>query len=517
MATITHLNFSTTLKQSTNPRGSAPNGNVYFDLPGNKIQLIGADELPTVDFGAGAVTNPLNRADGITMRAMYNFENQERRLDENMRRYRRGTDGDYRFAGAFSFVNGVTLYDNGTTTNDRELIRESGFIEYANLLDGATRVNRIYHGVKSLNPIQSTTVSRYALVADTNEATLQSATWYDFVRTGSINEVIQVFGTTDWGDTTSFDDTESILVVRVRSWRYVPGETTSVLTGVLEFSGFSAGYGVGETLNPQNSYNLSDVYGGARIAPYTGMKLKKLAVAQTATGFTSGSANFTWVLENTGGVPGIAGTVQQCAAYLDAAALQDADIEETLSYSYNGVKGRVWYTRDSNGKVVTTSTGGAGLFIENLSTSEKQNIIMTDDTGTQRVYPYFTEIQIIVGSAAVADTNAWFHAFYTNGVDTGGGEPDYDTALAVTVNDSNNQPVKGNVSSVAVSEKITFSYAYDTNTQAGLGSGAPKDITFLVEGDGVGAIGAGQASTNFTITRVPVITVTCAPPTDTNA
>jgi hypothetical protein len=80
MSLIDHTNYSTTLKQSTTARGATPNGNVYFDVANNEIQLIGVDELATVDFGAGAVANPLNNADGITMRALYNFENARRVL-----------------------------------------------------------------------------------------------------------------------------------------------------------------------------------------------------------------------------------------------------------------------------------------------------------------------------------------------------------------------------------------------------------------------------------------------------
>ena len=251
MALIDHTNFDTVLKQSTTPRGSTPDGNIYFDVANNEIQLIGVDELATVDFGGGPVTNPLNNTDGITLRGLYNFENQERVIDETLRKYLRASRGNYRFAGAFSFVNGVKL--DGT---DRNKIRNSGWIEYADTQDGATDIDRQYHGVVSLVSIQGTTVPYWSLVTDTTEATLQAATWADFVRAGDINEAVQVFGTTTFGDATagSFDYTLRTLVVRVRSWGYNPGETTSILTGISEFSGFSAGYGVGETINTQNIY-----------------------------------------------------------------------------------------------------------------------------------------------------------------------------------------------------------------------------------------------------------------------
>jgi hypothetical protein len=500
MALIDHTNYAATLKQSTNPRGASPNGNVYFDSANNEIQLIGVDELALVDFGGGPVANPLNNFDGITMRALYNFENSRRRLDETLRKYKRGTDGDYRFAGAFSFVNGVKL--DGT---DRNKIRASGFIEYANTQDGQSDIDRIYHGVASLVDIQAATVPYWALVTATDETTLQAATWTNFVRAGDINEVVQVYGSTAFSDAGAgnFDYTTRQLVVRVRSWGYNPGETTSVLTGIAEFSGFSAGYGVGESLNPSNSYALADVYGGGAIAPWSTMTLEKLAAPQVETGFNEADGNFTWVLNNPAG-----GTVQQCAAYLDAVALQAADIDAGAG-SYIGTKGRVWYARNAAGKVVTSSVGGAGLFIEGLSVSEKQNVIMTDNAGATKTYPYFPEVQISVGAAALADPLAWYHLYYADGA----AGADFDTASAVPVQNSVGADVKGNVQANQVGGKIVFAYAYDTDTDAGLSAGADKDCVAIVEGDG----GAAQALTYFTITRVPVVAVTCAPPSDNNS
>jgi len=500
MALIDHTNYTTTLKQSTQSRGGTPDGNVYFDVANNVLELIGVDELPTVDFGGGAVTNPLNNADGITLRGLYNFENQERRTDETLRKYERGSKGNYRFAGAFAFINGVKL--DGT---DREKVRGSGWIEYANTGDGATDVDRIYPGVLSLVAIQATTTSYWALVTATDEATLQAATWTDFVRLGNINEAVQAYGDTSYGDAGAgdFDYTTRNLVVRVRSWGYNPGETTSVATGITEFSGFSAGYGVGESLNPANIYALADVFGGSQIAPWTGMTLEKLVTPQTETGFNEADGDFTWVLNNTGN-----GSVAQCAAYLDALALQDSDVDAGVG-NYNGKYGRVWYARNAAGKVVTSSVGGEGLFIEGLSIAEKQNVIMTDDAATTKTYPFFPDVQITVGAAALADPLAWYHVYYLDGA----AAADFDTDGAVTVEDSSVVAVKGNVQADQVGGKISFPYAYDTNTQAGLTANTDKDIIVIVEGDG----GAAQAITAATITRSTIVPITCAPPTDLNA
>lgn len=498
MTLIDHTNYTTTLQQSTQSRAATPDGNVYFDTTTNEIQLIGVDELATVDFGGGPVTNPLNNSDGITMRALYNFENQERRTDEVLRKFKRGTDGDYRFAGAFNFVNGVKL--DGT---DRNKIRSSGFQEFAESGDGLTVVDRIYHGVISLVSIQGTTTPYWSLVTATDEATLQAATWTNFVRAGSINEVVQVFGDTANGDTGAgdFDYTTRTLVVRVRSWTYNPGETTSVASGITEFSGFSGGYGVGESINPSNTYNLADVYGGAQIAPWTGMSLEELVTPQTESGFNEANGDFIWVLHNTG-----SGTVQECAAFLDALTLQNTDVDDGTG-TYNGRKGRVWYSRNAAGKVVTASIGGKGLFIEGLSTAEKQNVIMTDNAGATKTYPFFPEVRISVGSAAVGDSNAFYHLFYNEGTGV------FDTTNAFTVNDSSSNPVKGNVSTDAVANVISFAYAYDTNSENGLSSGTDKDCVVIVEGDG----GVAQAITFFTITRDTIVPVTCVPQVDNNA
>lgn len=508
---IDHTNFHLYLKQSTTARDATPNGNFYFDKANNRIQLIGVDELPTFDhtsMGGGANDpNQLTNFDGITERGLYNFENQERAVDETLRQFLRGSKGTYRFAGAFDFINGVkldtTILGDGST--DRNKIRGSGCIEFADTQDGKTDIDRIYHGVLSLVDIQPGTIVQYAFVANTLEATLQAATWSSFQRAGDVDEMIQVYGSTAFGDTTAgnFDYTQLILVIRVRSWGYKPGETTSILTKISEFSGFSAGYGVGEVINTANTYTLADVYGGAQIAPWTGMTLEKLAVAQIETGFNEADGNFTWILHNT-----LGGTVNECAAYLDALILQDADVDVGLGV-YNGLKGRVWYNYDDDAKMVTVSNEGEGLFIENLSTAEQQNVIFTDDAALTKTYPFFPDVQTTVGAAALADPNAWIHFFYLDGA----AAADFDTAGAVTVRNSSGSPMKGLVSALQVGGKVSFPYAYDTDTDAGLPAGQPKDIVVLVEGDG----GAAQAITYATITRDTIVPITCAPPNDPNA
>ena len=510
---ITSSNFSTTLKQSTQGRAGIPDGNVFFDLANNTIELIGVDELATFDhtsIGGGASdANQLGNATGITLRALYNFIRARRSADETLRGFKPPMKGTFKFAGAYDFIHGVKLDDTvlGDGTTDRDKVRDSGWTEYAEASEGETLIDRVYYGLRSNGTIQAGSQPYYALVADTAEATLQAATWYDTTFTGTVNEAVQVFGSTANGDTNAgnFDDTGKTLVLRLRTWGYYADQMTSDIVNLAGFSGYSEEYVIEDAVHSTITYNLADVFGGAQIAPWTGMTLEKLAIPQTETGFTDGSADFTWVLNNTAG-----GSLDQCIAYLDALAMQDADIDAGAG-TYNGRKGRVWYYRDpETGLIVTTSIGGEGLFIENLPLVDRQDVEFSDDLNAKKKYPFYPTVAINVGALAKADANAWYQVFYWDGA----GTADFDTANAVTVNDASANPVKGLCSTADASNIVSFNYDYSSNNQAGLTPDTDKDMIVLVESYGPGSV--AQELARFTVTKISLVPVLCSPITDFN-
>ena len=85
-------NYSTLLVQSTAGRAGTPDGNVYFNKATGEIEFITLQELATVDLGSGLEANPLDETLGIRFEGAYAFENQERRVDEDLRKYDRWTD-----------------------------------------------------------------------------------------------------------------------------------------------------------------------------------------------------------------------------------------------------------------------------------------------------------------------------------------------------------------------------------------------------------------------------------------
>ncbi len=483
---ITLDNYSTLLVQSTQGRAGVPDGNIYFNLATGEIEIITLSELATVDLGLGAEANPLTDVLGVTLGALYAFERQERRLDEVLRAFDPWFRGNFKFAGAYDFVNG-----RKAANNDRNKIRLSGWAERA--VNG--NVDRIYFGPASLGFVETTSQPYYQLT--------EGGAPVDFAKTGPIDEAVQVYGSTANGDTGAGNfDLRTFLSLKVRTFGYNFDEKRLADSGISAMDGYSAGFALGESPHlTTGSYALADVYGGAQIAPWTGMSLEKLAVAQTETGFTQADGNFTWVLSNATG-----GTLNECVAFLDALAQTDDDIDSGLETTTPGKRVGTWYTYDAQGRIVTRSGADSlGLFIDNVPIADQQRIVFRDDAGNLKTYPFFPEITFVVGSFAAADANAWYHAWYLDGA----AGADYNTTDAVTVLDKDAAPIKGAVGGLS---QIVRGYAYETNTQAGLPADTDKDVVVSCEGDGA----ATQAKTVFTITKSATISVTVSPGLETN-
>jgi len=503
MATPTLIdlsNYDTLLVQSSQGRSGSPDGNIFFDVANGRIEIITAEELANVDLGSGAEANPLTNQLGIRKEALYAFEKQERRTDETLRQYDKYFEGSFKFAGAYNLVNG-RKYDDGngsatsTTTDDRFKIRGSGWSE----LDSSGNVSRIYFGAKGLSNIESASQPYYQLT-DGGAPT-------DFAKAGQFDESVQVFGTTSFGDTNAGNfDNRTYMAVSVRTFgfNYDRKETTTDL-GIAELAGYSTGFAVNETAhNTSGAFTLADVYGGAQQSPWTGMSLTKLASAQTETGFNESDGNFTWVVTNSAN-----GTLAQVVAFLDALAQTDDDVDSGAVTVTNGKRVGTWYSYDGSGRVVFNSPfTGEGLFVENIPTADEQSCVFVDDAAATKTRPFTSGIQVTVGANAVADANAFYHAFFLDGP----GGNDYGTANALTVQDNASSTVKGNVATDVVSStRIDFGFDYDGDTIGG-SAGADKDVVFICEGDG----GVTAAKTVFTISRAATIPVSCVPGIETN-
>ncbi len=490
---ITRDNYIPLLQRSTNPRGSVPDGNIYIGASIDQLQIIDATELAQINFGSGDEANPLTNEFKVQALAIYFFLLTEVENDPALQNFRFSMDAVVnrmaKLVGATGFLNGVKLASGaidiadvgGSLGDDRLKIADSGFTEFADGSGGNTLIDRVYHGAKSLNDINSTTQPFYQLVLKpVTEATRQSAIPVDFSKLGGINEVIQSYGSSSNGDggTSDFDYRNYELILGAREFGYTMGEAGSSATGVPELGAYSAGYGIGNSpVSDILALDLADVFGGGQVAPYTGMGFWRDASGQSESGFVEADGDFTDRITNTGG-----GSLIQLRAFMDAIMNDDSDNNDNTGSTGSFIPKRAepLYTIDaSTGKMVTRQ----GLFIDNISAQDEQSVIFTDDTGNQKTRPIVTAVVIFLSESWWADTAGWFRLMYYDG----SGVDDFDTALAVTVQDGSLTDVagdKGDARIFAVTDgyELRFSYSYDTNTQAGLSGGADKDVILQVGG-----------------------------------
>ncbi len=480
-------NYDSLLVQSTESRSGTPDGNVYFNKVTGAHEFITKQELAQVDLGSGLEDNPLDEVLGIKLEAAYAFENQERASDEDLRKYDRWLEGNFKFAGAYNYINSR----KPSTDADRAIIRGSGWSEYAS--DGG--IDRIYFGNKGLSNIELTSQPYYQL-------SLGGAPT-SYSKSGQIDEAVQVYGNTGNvpADATAGDfDTRSYEAVSVRTFgnNYDRKETPDL--GITELGGYSTGFALNESSHlTTGNFTLADVYGGAQVSPWTGLTLESKDTPVTISGFNESDGDFTWVVNNTASA-----NLNEIIAYLDALAQTDDDIDANASNTINGKRVNTWYSYDAQSRILTRSGApdGKGLYFYNVPTADEQLVVFTDDAGNTKTMPFMVGIEINIGSTAKADALGWFHMF---------GASAYNTSGAITAKDSSGADIKGMASEANGANKINKVFDYDGDVVLG-SAGTDKNCVFLCEGDG----GATQAKTLFTITRSTTIAFSCVPGVENN-
>lgn len=123
-------------------------------------------------------------------------------------------------------------------------------------------------------------------------------------------------------------------------------------------------------------------------------------------------------------------------------------------------------------KTKLDSTGGT--YIDNFQTADINRLVMVDDTGTERTFPYTAVLTLQFGDNLKNDADAVYRVFYTTNP-----AGNYGTANAVLVKDDTNADMSGTVGGLS-SKALTF--AYDTNTQGGRTAGTDAAITVVAIG-----------------------------------
>lgn len=184
------------LNQSAQAASGTPDGEVFIAPGSLTIELISSTD------GYGG--SNLIAADGVELQALYSFLKEEWKSDANLIKYPFPMEAIT--SEQFEFINGWTLDD--TNTDSRTYVRRGGWAEK----DSSGNVSREYMGLITLGTFTTpgTQKAYFFWTGDTSKS--------DFTYFGPVNEPVQIFGDTAYGDAGAgdFDNRTTVLTVAIR-------------------------------------------------------------------------------------------------------------------------------------------------------------------------------------------------------------------------------------------------------------------------------------------------------------
>jgi hypothetical protein len=134
--------------------------------------------------------------------------------------------------------------------------------------------------------------------------------------------------------------------------------------------------------------------------------------------------------------------------------------------------------------------GGMGVYIDNFSAVDTNDLVFVDNTVTERTFPFVAAGTLIFNVNLVNDSDAVYRVYFTDGVDSG---DEFGNSGAILVEDNSGSPIAGSVTGGSIS----FDFDYDANTQGNRTAGTNANVTAIAIG-----LNTGQyVKTTATITR----------------
>lgn len=151
---------------------------------------------------------------------------------------------------------------------------------------------------------------------------------------------------------------------------------------------------------------------------------------------------------------------------------QNADIDSGAGTKNGKVTNELLQFVGDTLKTKLDSTGGT--YIDNFQTADINRLVMVDDGGIERTFPYTAVLTLQFGDNLKNDADAVYRVFFTTNP-----AGNYGTTNALLVKDDTNADMSGTVGGLS-SKALTF--AYDTNTQGGRTAGTNAAITVVAIG-----------------------------------
>lgn len=370
----------------------------------------------------------------------------------------------------FEFLSGWKLLND----TSRNLVREAGWSEKS----GAGAVLRKYMGVVSLGTIGGSDQPYFRW--NTNGKT-------NFAFTGPVNQAVQIFGDASNGNF-AYDDGGDTFTIYVREQGKTFSAATNASIGASTLSYITYRFPLSNATDLKISASDATI---AANAPYTNISVEYFGTDQ-ARNIDGTSAPFRIIVTDSAGTA----STTQIYEKLQYLLRQGTDID-------SGVGTVVGATADALASFLgDTLVGTTGLAIDGLNTNFLNAVNLFDKNGVARNYPFVSAGTLSFGSnAGSGDFKYWMY-FATNPAG------DFGTAGATIVNDSSGTPITGTYSGSPVS----FSFAYDTNTQGGRTAG----VTPAVKVVGIGLAGGQYTLVDASITRAAGQSVLLAPAQERN-
>lgn len=401
---------------------------------------------------AGAGNNIVAK-DGVSLQALYSkfkelwltstyqpYAFPMYTIDAEAGKYQIGTDGD-KFSGW-----------KPADTTTRNLLRDGGWEEYS----AAGALQRVYAGIVTLGEVGATDQLYYQLAA--------ADAPQDFVYAGPVNEGVQIYGDASNGNF----DKRTFFKVFAR----IQGKTFDQKQ--LSDSGYT---GTGPRLltfavSNETDLKVADLDAAMSGAPYSGITITYYGTNQNRT--IGGVAYpFRTIINGNGA------SAEEIYTKVQYLLRQSTDIDAGAG----SVTGKTADTLLSFvGNDLYTE---AGVYIDNFDNNDTNRLYFTDYNGVVRTFPFVAAGTLAFNTNLVADSDAVFRMYFASG---------YGSASAITVEDAAGVPIAGTVSASA---EISFSFAYDSNTQGGRTAGTNAAVVVVA----IGKTSGKFVSAEYTITR----------------
>ncbi len=375
-------------------------------------------------------------ADGVTIKCVYS----------KLKELWKNDSTDIKFAfpmvpitdEQFEMVSGWDWYDDTT----RYLLRTGGW----SVKDAAGVSLEEWAGIISLGSIGGSDQPYFQQVAAGSAA--------NFQRQGAVNQAVKVYGDATHGNF----DYRSYFKIFAREYQksYASAGLTDIGVTTMTYQAYR--------FPLANATDLKVTHDDTTVSGY-GVTITWYAAAQARD--IGGTNRYFHVI-----IDGNSNTAEEIYEGVQRLLRQNSDIDSGAGTKTGKVTNELLQFVGDTLKTKLDSTGGT--YIDNFQTSDINRLVMVDDSGVERTFPYTAVLTIQFGDNLKNDANAVYRCFFTS-VPSG----DFGTANAVTVQDDSSADIAGSVGGVSSVQKT---FAYDTNTQGGRTAGTDAAITVVAIG-----------------------------------